>query len=175
MIAGERCRLRPHRRQDAAQLSAAAGAFAVARWMTARFPHPYGLVEAQAWLAVAAAEDPVDHFAIEVDGTLAGGAGLQPASGERFGVAEFGYWLGCDYWGRGIATEAARLLARHAFAQRGLHRLEAHVFAPNAGSMRVLEKTGFRCEGKLRSGFVERDGTIVDGFLYGRLAADPAP
>jgi RimJ/RimL family protein N-acetyltransferase len=47
------------------------------------------------------------------------------------------------------------------------------VFAPNAASARVLEKCAFRFEGRTREGLVERDGTVVDGLLYARLASDP--
>jgi RimJ/RimL family protein N-acetyltransferase len=50
-----------------------------------------------------------------------------------------GYWLGREYWGRGIATGALREFLRHDLA-RPLH---AHVAVHNVGSIRVLEKCGF--------------------------------
>jgi len=168
---GTRCSLRPYALADAEAVARLADDFAVARWMTAAFPFPYTLADARTWTAKATAEEPVDNFAIEAEGTLVGGAGLRPLAGECRGAAEFGYWLGRAYWGRGIATEAARLLVQRAF-ERGLRRLEAHVFAPNVGSARVLEKAGFRREGLLRSALVERDGAIVDGLLYARLDID---
>jgi RimJ/RimL family protein N-acetyltransferase len=170
VLAGTRCTLRAYRLDDAEPLARIAGEFRVARWMTARFPHPYSLDDARAWARKAAAEMPVDNFAIDVDGALAGGAGIAPHDGEHQGVAEFGYWLGSVYWGRGIATEAAGLLAAYAFGVRGQRRLEAHVFASNTASARVLEKCGFTCEARMRAAYVERDGSIVDGFLYARLA-----
>jgi RimJ/RimL family protein N-acetyltransferase len=170
VIAGALCRLRPYRLGDAIALAAVAGAFEVARWMTARFPHPYTLEDAHGWVANASRESPVNNFVIEADGDLAGGAGITPHSGENLGVAEFGYWLGRDYWGRGITTEAARLLAGYAFSTRRLRRLEAHVFAPNVASVRVLEKCGFEREALLRQSYVERDGTVVDGMLFAKLA-----
>jgi RimJ/RimL family protein N-acetyltransferase len=169
IIAGERCRLRPYSIDEAPLLARLAGEFEVARWMTATFPHPYRVDDARAWLARAVSDVPVNHFAIEVDGRLAGGAGLTPHDDERRGGAEFGYWLGPAFWGRGIATEAARLLAEHALTRRGLRRLAAHVFARNLASARVLEKCGFVREAVLREAFVERDGTVSDGFLYARL------
>jgi RimJ/RimL family protein N-acetyltransferase len=172
VLTGALCRLRAYRVDDAQRLAEIAGDFAVARWMTASFPHPYTLEAAHAWAANAARETPIDTFAIEVDGALAGGAGIAPQCGEHLGVAEFGYWLGRGYWGRGIATEAARLLAAHAFGERGLRRLEAHVFAPNQASARILAKLGFRREAVLRESYVERDGTIVDGYLFAKLRSD---
>jgi len=174
-LRGLRCTLRRYRSGDSQELARIAGDARVARWMTAAFPHPYTVDDARAWIAKASAEVVVINYAIEVSGRLAGGIGLVPHDGEHRGVAELGYWLGCDYWGRGIAAEAARLLAAHAFAERALRRLEAHVFATNHASTRVLEKSGFVREAVLRESYVERDGTIVDGLLYARLRDDPSP
>jgi RimJ/RimL family protein N-acetyltransferase len=172
-LVGERCRLRPYVAGDVAALVAIANDERVSRWLATHFPFPYDLSDAKVWVANAARERPTNNFAIEVDGALAGGVGLGPMHGEKRGVAEFGYWLGIAWWGRGVATEAARLLADHALKARGFRRLEAFVFAPNAASARVLEKCAFRFEGRTREGLVERDGAVVDGLLYARLASDP--
>ena len=50
-----------------------------------------------------------------------------------------------------------------------MRRLEAHVFAANRASARVLDKTGFTREAVLRGGLVERDGTPCDAWLYAKL------
>ncbi|SMQ86164.1 Protein N-acetyltransferase, RimJ/RimL family [Devosia lucknowensis] len=55
---------------------------------------------------------------------------------------ELGYWLGERHWGHGYAPEAVRGL-RDACSSIGLVPLRARVLAHNAGSIRVLEKTGF--------------------------------
>jgi ribosomal-protein-alanine N-acetyltransferase len=159
---------------DAVRLADIAGSFEVARWMTHLFPHPYTHGDAQAWIAMASQQSPVTGFAIVVDGELAGGIGLQPQSGESGGIAKFGYWLGRAYWGRGLATEAGRLVVDHAFRALGLRRLEARVAAPNGASARVLEKCGFRREGVLREGFVERNGGVHDALLFGLLRSEAA-
>lgn len=90
-----------------------------------------------------------------------------------------GYWLGRAYWGRGIASEAVKLLSAYALRERGLRRLEAYVFAPNVVSARVLEKCGFTREAVLRRAFIDRQDNVVDGLLYVRLDSDaplsPAP
>ncbi len=62
---------------------------------------------------------------------------------ERYS-AEIGYWLGETYWGRGIATEALVLVTAHVFDSLNMLRLFALPFADNAGSIRVLEKAGYR-------------------------------
>jgi len=63
-------------------------------------------------------------------------------------TAELGYMLRRDCWGRGIATEAARLLLDFAFGEVGLHRVFAVVGDDNPASIRVLEKLGFRREAR---------------------------
>jgi ribosomal-protein-alanine N-acetyltransferase len=175
VLQGAICRLRPYRADDLDALVEAADDPAVTRWMTAGFPHPYTRVDGERWLAIALLDDPPNHFAIEAGGAFAGAIGILPRSGEHHGSAIFGYWLGRRHWGRGIATDAARTLARHAFGSRGLRRLEASVFVPNVASVRVLEKAGFSLEGRMRASYVERDGTVRDALLYARLATDPDP
>jgi RimJ/RimL family protein N-acetyltransferase len=55
------------------------------------------------------------------------------------GQREVGYWLGREYWGKGIATSALRLFLGEVM-ERPLH---AVVYKPNIASARVLEKCGF--------------------------------
>lgn len=133
--------------------------------MTENFAHPYTLHDAQNWIS-ACAHNPDCFFAIEVDGKVAGGAGLEPREGSHRGVAILGYWLGKPYWGRGIATQAVRKLVKRAFAD-GFRRVEAHVFAANTASARVLEKCGFTLEARLRDSYIERDGAPCDELIYG--------
>lgn len=172
MLIGARCLLRPYRTADAEALVVIANDELVTRWMTRRFPYPYTLADAKNWLTH---QNPAETFAVEVDGALAGGVGIRADDGECTGVAEFGYWLGRAFWGRGIATEAACLVADHALAERNLRRLEAHVFGRNGASARVLEKCGFTLEATLRHRLVDRAGNIDDCLLYARLASDPYP
>lgn len=175
MLAGSLCRLRAYRSGDVDALHAIANDPAVSRWMTAQFPYPYTRADAETWMASVMQDSPPKNYVIEVDGTFAGAVGAHPQGGEHRGSAIFGYWLGRAFWGRGIATDAARTLARYALSEGGLRRLEATVFAPNLTSARVLEKAGFTFEARLRESYVERDGTVCDGLLYSRLASDPEP
>ncbi|WP_236594672.1 GNAT family N-acetyltransferase [Saccharothrix sp. 6-C] len=59
------------------------------------------------------------------------------------GVAELGYRLHPDHWGRGYATEGAAALVEHGRAA-GLTRIVAYAMTVNTGSRRVLEKVGLR-------------------------------
>jgi [ribosomal protein S5]-alanine N-acetyltransferase len=63
-------------------------------------------------------------------------------------TAELGYMMRRDCWGRGLATEAARLVLDFAFGELGLHRVFAVVDDDHAASIRVLEKLGLRREAR---------------------------
>jgi ribosomal-protein-alanine N-acetyltransferase len=62
--------------------------------------------------------------------------------------ATLGYWVAADAGGRGHATEAARLICAFAFEHAGLHRVQPAVIPRNIRSIRVVEKAGFRREGR---------------------------
>ena len=140
-------------------------------WLNLRdgFPHPYGLQDAERFIAKAAGTAPRTNFAIEVDGTAAGGIGYTVHSDvERVG-AEIGYWLGVAHWGRGIGTAALRAVTRHAFATHPeLRRLYAVPYTWNPASARVLEKAGYYLEGTLRESAL-KDGKILDQWMYAIL------
>lgn len=106
-------------------------------------------------------------FVFSEDGeTLFGAVTL---SNVRRGVAEtgtIGYWIGRPHAGRGVATAAVRTLVRYAFDRLELHRLEAACLPTNAGSRRVLEKSGFRQEGYARA-YLKINGEWADHLLFG--------
>ena len=130
-----------------------------------RFPHPYRVNDARNWLESVIDFKPETNFAISVEGQAVGGIGfaIQPDVGSR--SAEIGYWLGEDFWGRGIATDALIAVSEHAFANFDVCRLFAHVFEWNHASVRVLEKAGFTAEGRLRKS-VTKNGKTIDQLLY---------
>lgn len=61
------------------------------------------------------------------------------------------------YWGRGIGTEATRLILQFGFEQLGLHRIELRVVEYNQRAIRSYEKCGFVREG------LDRDTVFLDG------------
>ena len=169
-VAGTRCILRRLRPTDAAALARHGNNINVARHLRDRFPHPYTPGDAASFIEFAASlESDAAIVAIEVGGEVAGVTGLTVgADVERF-AAEIGYWLGEQYWGQGIATEAVSLLTTYAFDHLNLLRLFALPFADNAASVRVLEKAGYVREGLLRSSAVKY-GRPRDQFLYAAVS-----
>src|SRR5712692_1051626 len=65
-------------------------------------------------------------------------------------MANLGYWVRTSAAGRGVATRAARLVARFGFAQLDLHRIEILAAVDNIASQKVAEKVGAVREGVLR-------------------------
>lgn len=83
--------------------------------------------------------------------------------------AEIGYVFHKDYWNRGYATEAIRLIERFAFKDLGLHKLHARVVDANQASSIVLEKNAFLLEGRFKD-YYFIDGCYQDGLFYGKIA-----
>ena len=85
---------------------------------------------------------------------------------------ELGYVLGSKYWGKGIATQAVKLVSDTIFKEwPHLERLEALVDVENVGSKRVLEKAGFKSEGVLRKYLVLK-GKTRDRKIFSLLSTE---
>lgn len=168
ILEGQRCNVRWWQSADADAIVRHANNINVAKQLRDRFPHPYTRAHAVAFLRHVTTAERQTNLAIEVDGQAAGGIGFVRGSDvERFS-AEIGYWLGEQHWGRGIVTEALRLVTAHAFGSFNLLRLFALPFADNLASARVLEKAGYAREGTLRSSSVKY-GTPRDQLIYARI------
>jgi len=79
-----------------------------------------------------------------------------------------GYWLGEEFWGRGLATRAVTAAAGWAFDHYKLARVYAFVFTHNVASIRVLEKSGFEREGLLRRSAI-KNGVVIDQYLFAKV------
>jgi ribosomal-protein-alanine N-acetyltransferase len=138
-------------------------------WLNLRdqFPHPYTRADAQRWLQHTTAVTPETSFAIDVAGESVGGIGLVLQTDIERCSAEVGYWLGEQHWGRGITTAALKALTAYAFKTFNLTRVFALPFARNDASIRVLEKAGYTCEGRLRRSAI-KDAVVLDQFMYAK-------
>lgn len=87
------------------------------------------------------------------------------------GCAAVGYWLAAEARGRGAAAAAVRLVARWAFAELGVARLELTCGPDNGASQRVAERCGFSREGVLRS-YVPFKGGRRDSVIYSLLPGE---
>lgn len=168
-----RLTLRPFETGDALPLAREADHPEVARTLRDRFPHPYTLEHARAWIALRAPESPPTALAIvrREDARLLGGVGVDRLADVARLTGEIGYWLGPEHWGRGYAREATAAFVAYLFEAFDFERLEAWTFAPNLASRRVLEACGFRLEGIARRSVV-KNGEVMDSCLYALLRGE---
>lgn len=87
------------------------------------------------------------------------------------GTWEVGFWLGADYRGRGLMTEAVTEIARWSFTRLGATRLEWRAEVGNTDSRAVALRAGFTFEGTLRAA-LDNNGTLRDAWLGSLLPSD---
>ena len=109
--------------------------------------------------------DPVMGFwLIEVEGEFAGWVSLRWQD-ER--VASLGYRIARSFWGRGLATEAGRLMIRQGFDRAGLTEIVATTYEENSGSIRVMEKLGMQFRRRFRFDVdTPSDTAVSDGAAW---------
>lgn len=144
----EGIQIRPYRKEDEVDLVAQANNPRIAQTLRDSFPSPYTLQDARRWITFCLHENS-EHFnwAITLHDRVIGGIGAAVCGQDiyRFN-AEVGYWLGEDYWGRGIVVDALDQMTNWIFANTPVIRLYAGVFSFNTASMRVLVKAGYHLE-----------------------------
>jgi len=138
----ERLTLRAPRSEDVTAIALLANDRRIAE-NTARLPHPYGVSDAERFVATTNKREGEACFVITLDDTLIGACGVDP----REDGPEIGYWLGAPYWGQGYATEAVRAVIDHAFGDLQHEALQAGARVSNPASRRVLEKCAFQWTG----------------------------
>jgi [ribosomal protein S5]-alanine N-acetyltransferase len=161
-------KVRSWRKDDLQALLRHANNAKIAANLRDQFPHPYTRRDGIDFLDFARSQEPECAFAIEDGDEAVGGVGFLVGRDIARISAEMGYWLSEDFWGRGIATRAVTAMSEWAFDNYKLTRVFAMAFAHNAGSIRVLEKSGFEREGVMRRSAV-KNGVIVDQILFAKV------
>lgn len=109
---------------------------------------------------------------------LVGGLTISNVRRRAAQFATLGYWMGEQFAGRGLMTEAVGVLLPYFFDTLALHRLQAAFLPHNQASRRVLEKNGFREEGYAEH-YLQIDGKWADHVLFAltreRWEARPRP
>lgn len=133
-------------------------------------PYPYTEGDASEFIKAMLGADKSDTFAFAIvcEGKCVGSIAAFRQSNIHFRTAEVGYYVGEEYWGRGIATAALKELCSFIFENTDIIRLYAEPFAYNKGSCRVLEKAGFIKEGTLKSNAV-KCGKVQDMVMYAKV------
>jgi RimJ/RimL family protein N-acetyltransferase len=108
------------------------------------------------------ADEAIINRTILCDDQVAGSV----ASFEDFGQLEVTYWLGREFWGKGIATRALAALLEY----QTTRPISARAAKDNAASLRVLQKCGFVITGEDK-GYANARGEVIEEYLL-TLAAD---
>lgn len=130
-------------------------------------PYPYTEDDAKDYITAMLFSDVKDTFAfaVEYEGKAVGSISAFRQGNIHGKTAELGYYIGEEYWGKGIATEAVTQLVDDLFENTDIVRIFAEPFANNIASCRVLEKAGFQCEGTQRKN-AEKCGQALDMKMY---------
>lgn len=164
------CKIRKWKLSDAKELASCISNKKVLDNLRDGLPYPYTEQDGADYISAMLSADETETFAfaITVDGRVAGSIGVFRQGNIHRQTGELGYYLGEEYWGRGIMTEAVKQICNYVFDKSDVIRIYAEPFAHNAASCRVLEKAGFQYEGTLRSNAV-KNGRVFDMKMYALL------
>jgi RimJ/RimL family protein N-acetyltransferase len=157
IIETRRLTLRTPRIDDAARIGEFCGDYAIAK-MTTRMPWPYGRADADGFVARCQAQDRRRDTTFVIELEDQGVVGVMGFFTPADGHLEVGYWIGRPYWGRGVATEAARGALTWARNDWRKKVVVAGHFADNPASGQVLINAGF-----LYTGVVEHKASTARG------------
>ena len=133
--------------------------------LTNQFPYPYTKKDGEEFIKMTLSKDPINIFAIEINGEAVGGIGLHPQTDIHLKNAELGYWLAEPFWGNGIITKAIKEIVPYGFKTFEIDRIFARPFGTNIGSQKVLEKSNFILEGKFEK-ILYKNGAYLDELVY---------
>ena len=108
---------------------------------------------------------------IFTDGVLCGEINISSIQRGPFQSAYMGYWIDESQAGRGLMPEALVVVARFAFEELHLHRIQVSIIPRNAASRRVVDKLGLRCEG-IADRYLEIAGVWEDHARYAMTAEE---
>ena len=181
VLTGERLVLRPLRDDDLDRVVEGLGDERAVRWLPG-VPSPFTAADGEAWL--------LQQGERAASGSGLGWALADPGTGSLLGFislrhlherhdAEVGFWTHPGSRGRGLMTEACRLVVEHAFTDPdcgglGLVRLEVGAAEGNTASRHVIEAAGFTRSGVQRRSLRMHDGTLADDVTYDVLAEEHA-
>lgn len=157
--------IRPWQTEDQSLLAAYFNNIQIWNNMRDYIPHPY--TEEQAGKFILAQQDlePAQNFAILLEGEVCGGIGILLKEDVYRMNVELAYWIAEPFWGKGIATEAVRLMTEYTFEHFAINRIVAEVFEYNKPSMRVLEKNGYYLQTVSRKGILKND-YLFDNYIW---------
>eukprot|EP00792_Barthelona_sp_PAP020_P003769 TRINITY_DN1635_c0_g1_i1.p1 TRINITY_DN1635_c0_g1~~TRINITY_DN1635_c0_g1_i1.p1 ORF type:complete len:186 (-),score=52.18 TRINITY_DN1635_c0_g1_i1:21-578(-) len=165
-------RLRPFKLEDNLQIAFIANDRRISINLADSFPFPYTIDDANFFIQnIANSNSSNDvHYVIEdtENDIVMGAMGIMFKNPPRHRDASVGYWLGVEYWGKGIISDCLPAFLLFCFNQKvqELNHISACVFSWNHKSAHILEKNRFTLEGTIR-GNIYKDNKVCDELLYG--------
>jgi len=150
--------LRKFQAKDAGRVAELVGNYEVSKW-TSSIPYPYSIEDAAAWIQSTASDTFRHPYAVVTNNELVACVSYWP---DETGGIEVGYWVGQEYWGKGVATQALQALLSADFFPED-DRVVARIMEGNIGSERVLEKCGFKL---IESCIIECRGQSIASRLF---------
>lgn len=169
-------KLRDLRREDAPALQLHADDKGVWLNLFDGFPSPYPLSTAIAWCdGGSRASGQGSVWGIECEGQIIGCMSIRQDEGWLRCNAEVGYWIGRQFWRRGITSAALKLVCDWGWASMPeLTRIYAPIFLRNAGSQAVAKSCGFEQEGILRMSAIKA-GEAIDRAQWALMRQSESP
>jgi aminoglycoside 6'-N-acetyltransferase len=162
VLRGERVTLRPTRPEDTTRLLEILREPGIRAW--------WGDYDADGLRRDLVEPEDGVAFAIEADGEVIGAVQYTEEEDPNYRHAGIDVFVATPWHGRGLGTEAVRVLSRYLVEGRGHHRLTIDPAAANAPAIRSYEKVGFRPVGVMRRYERGSDGEWRDGLLMDLLA-----
>jgi RimJ/RimL family protein N-acetyltransferase len=157
--------LRPWNDDDLQVLVRLANEPDIAINLTNHFPYPYGPDDGRKFIEMTKKIEPRNIMAITLDKIPIGAIGVHPQSDIYCKNCELGYWLGKEYWGKGIMTKAVTMMIEYGFDNFDITRIFARPFGRNVASQKVLEKCGFKLEARMKN-TIYKNGVFEDEMIY---------
>lgn len=164
------CQIRRWKIEDAVDLATALNNNKIQDNLRDGLPYPYTEKDAKDYITAMLQSDKniTYAFAITVDDKAIGSIGVFRKDNIHARTAEMGYYIAEPFWGKGLGTSAVKQTCDYIFEHTDIIRIFAEPFAYNTASCRILEKSGFICEGILRNNAV-KNGEVIDMKMYSNI------
>ena len=160
--------LKSWQKQDAQILASIANNRKIWNNVRDQMSNPYSVIDALQWMNHIKDHRPEQNFAIVYNGVISGNIGCKIQEDIYRKSIEIGYFVGEEFWGKGIATIAISLYVEYLIKNFQPIRIYAEVFEHNKASMKVLQKNGFFLESIRRKAAI-KNNVIVDDYVWVRF------
>jgi len=158
--------LRPLRNEDSKRMSMLANNEKIGRNLRDGFPYPYTLRDAKDFIK--RFKNHPTFFAIEYKGQYAGNISLVQLDNIYRMTAEIGYFIGEQFWNKGIMTTAVNLITDFGFRICNFARIHTGVYDYNPASQKVLTKCGYTREAVFRKN-IFKNGQLHDEIRFAKI------